>query len=847
MKDVRTEPITRRRFLIGSTAVAVGALLADKGWVDAQPFFGPDGLDVDGLEQAGYLVRHTNCHQCGAYCGLTALVKKGAPPSEENMLIFPNQSPDHPQPGMCGRGATAPYTWNSPLRLRKPLKRTGARGDGQFQEISWDQALNEIAEKLREIVERDGARSVAFSTHDFADEMRLLAWPLGSPNVITQASTCNTAGVVARRWMMGSGFHHHAVVDPDYEHLRYVLFPGRSLAAPMGAVHRLAKAREHGAKVVFLNPAHPDVAFASADWIPCVPGTDAAFMLGVANVLVSEQKYDEAFVLQYTNLPFLLKADGHPLTQADLQEEGDANAFALMGEDGEIAFHTDEGLRPNLTYAGNVTLADGTQAPVTTAWNRLLEHLADYTPGNAAEITGVPAATITRVARELFAMQGVVEDTWYNTRNGNDSDAIMGLMTVNALLGNLDKPGGLCFRPGTRLPGMIGMSAGTVNLVTGDSFVLEQTRRIDQELYPETNSTFDAIWTGVLEERPYAIKGLFLTGATIFHRDPNVARSLEAIRKLELLVTVDVVHQEICDWSDYVLPAEMFLEHERIGNIGWTMTASVARQTKVTDPPPGVDARPDAWIMLEILRRTYPQRAAMLGHYDWMSDVATWKNEWMHRVVNLRIEGLANAWERDVDAVKAEFREKGFITVQQQRYGGTPYNRAFASPSGRLEVYAFHPVLRGYREHGFASYYDPPAYTMPRGGDEFFLVNGKSPIGSSGVAGLAFPTQYLVDNRLWMNPADAERMGIKTGDVVEVEGLDTGWKATTAVNVTPRVIAGTTFVYSYTGGHRHKAVADDPRFAKLSEGLVPHWFSTSRVDPVTGSNFNNASVRIRRA
>ena len=847
MKEILEKPITRRRFLAGSAAVAASALLANKGWVDAQPFFTPEGVDIEGLERAGFLVRHTICHQCGAGCGLTALVKKGAPPSEESMLIFPNQSPDHPQPGMCGRGATAPYTWNSPLRLRKPLKRVGARGEGSFQEVTWDQALDEIGTKLREIVERDGAKSVAFSTHDYANEMRLLAWPLGSPNVISQASTCNTAGVVGRRWMMGSGFDHHAVIDPDYENVRYVLFPGRSLNAPMGAVHRLAKAREHGAKVVFLNPAHPDVAFANADWIPCVPGTDAAFMLGIAHVLVSEKKYDEGFVLQYTNLPFLLKADGKPLTQADLQEGGDANVFTLMGVDGEILFHTDEGLRPDLTYAGSVTLADGSDAPVTTAWNRLVEHLAGYTPGNAAQIAGVPTATITRVARELFAMQGVVEDTWYNTRNGNDTDAIMGLMTVNALLGNLDKPGGMCFRPGTKLPGMIGISSGTVNLITGDSFVLEQTRRIDQEIYPETNATFDAVFQGILDEDPYPITGLFLTGATIFHRDPNVARAIEAMKKLDLLVTVDVVHQEICDWSDYVLPAEMFLERDHIANVGWTQTATVARQQKVTDPPPGVDARPDAWIMLEILRRAYPQRAAMVGHYDWMKDVTTWKNEWMERVEDLRIEGLANAWNRDVEQVKAEFAEKGFITFQEQRYGGTPYNRAFASPSGRLEVYAFRPVLRGYREHGFATYFDPPAYTMPRAADEFFLVNGKSPIGGSGVAGLAFPTQFLVDNRLWLNPADAERLGIAMDDEVEVEGLDTGWKAKVNVNVTPRVIAGTAFVYSYSGGHRQKVVADDPRFVKLSKGLAPHWFSKSWVDPVTGSNSNNASVRIRRA
>jgi thiosulfate reductase / polysulfide reductase chain A len=848
-KDVFRETISRRRFLVGSAAVAAGALLADRGWADAQPFFGPDGVDVEGLEQAGYLVRHTICHQCGAGCGLTALVKKGAAAGEDRMLILPNQDPGHPQRGMCGRGATAPYTWDSPLRLRTPLKRLGERGEGRFEEVSWDQALDEIAGRLREIVERDGAKSVAVTSHDFGTEAQWLAWPLGTPNVVNQASTCNTAGVVARRWVLGTSHAHHAVIDPDYDHLRYVLFPGRSLAAPMGAVHRLAKAREHGAKVVFLNPAHPDVAFADGEWLACLPGTDAAFMLGLAHVLVHEQLYDADFVREHTNLPFLLKPDGLPLTAADLAADGATDAFAVWDvAAGAIAFHRDEGVEPDVGYAGTATLADGSEVAVTTAWNRFVAHLDDYGPAQAGAITGLPAETIVRVARELHTMQGVVEDTWYNTRNGNDTDAVMGLLTVNALLGNFDKPGGLCVRPGAKVPGIMSRSSdGTVRTALGDGFLMTETRRIDQETYPETNATFDAVLEGAISGTPYPIKALVLLGATLFHRDPNTARVQEALRKLELVVNVDVVHQEVSDWSDYVLPAEMFLERSRLSSIGWTMTAAAAKADKVTDPPPGVDARPNEWIMLEILRRAYPQRAAMMGYLEPMRDLDTFRTEFQQKIEDARIEGLAKAWERDVADLRAEFRAKGYAVFQEQRYGTVPYRNAFSTPSGRVEVYALRPVLRGYRPHGFAYHFDPPAFSMPRGDDEFYLVNGKSPIGSSGLSSLAFPTQYLVDNALWLNPTDAERLGLADGADADVTGLDTGWEARTEVRVTPRVRPGVAYLYSYAGGNRQKVVADDPRFAKLSKGLNPQWFSRSWIDPVTGSNANNASVRIRRA
>ncbi|TVR89237.1 MAG: twin-arginine translocation signal domain-containing protein [Trueperaceae bacterium] len=851
MKATQQRGISRRQFLVGSAAVAAGALLAQKGWVDAQAFVGPDGIDVDGLERAGYRVRHTICHQCGAGCGLTALLKGrgNAAVSEEDILVLPNQHPDHPQRGYCGRGATAMFTWNSPLRLRKPLKLVGPRGSGEFQEISWDQALDEIAAKLREIVERDGARSVAMTTHDFGTETNWLAWGLETPNMIGQASTCNTAGVVGRRWMMGSAYQHHAMIDPDYENLRYVLFPGRSMAAPIGAVHNLAKAREHGAKVVFLNPAHPDVAFADGEWISCKPATDAAFMLGVANVLVSEGRFDEHFVRNYTNLPFLLTDDGHMLTAADLEGDGEDDRFAVWDDVSEaLAFHDDEDVRPDMAFEGNVELADGSEVHVTTAWNRLVAHLRDYTPGRAAEITGVPAATITRVARELHTMQGVVEDTWYNTRNGNDTDAIMGLMTVNGLLGNLDRPGGMCFRPGTRLPGIMSRAGdGTVTTILGGELATNPGRRIDQMLYPETNGTFEAIVKGILDEEPYAINALVMVGATLFHRDPNTKRIEEALRKLELVVNVDIVHQEVCDWSDYVLPSDMFLERDRLSNVGWTRTATVAKAERVTSPPPGVDARPNEWIMLEILRRAYPERAEALGYHEGLKEPSTFYTEFQKRIEDARLERLAEAWERDVDDVRAEFKRNGFITFRGIQYGSIPYNTPLATPSGRLEIWASRPVTNGWREHGFAYHFDPPAYTMPTGANDFYLVNGKSPIGSSGVSSLAFPTQYLVDNALWIHPSDAERLGISDGDTVEVTGLDTGWVATTEARVTPRVHPGVAFTYSYTGGNRQGVVRDDPRFAKIGTGINPQWFSTAWIDPVTGSNHNNASVRIRRA
>ena len=850
MTTMPSEGLIRREVLGGLGAASVAALLVQEGWAEAAQLFTHGTPDITALNMAGFDLRHTSCLQCGAMCGLTAIIKRHAKEGERNFLVYGNQDPQHPQRGMCGRGATAVQTWNSPLRLRKPLKRVGARGEGRFQEISWAQAFDEIAARMKAIIEADGVRALAFTGHNVMDDAQWLVMGLGAPNFISQSSTCNTAGVAGRRWMLGAAYAHHAAVDPDYENVRFVLFPGRTLHAPIGAQFRLAKARAKGAKVAFLNPAHPDSAFANGEWISCKPGTDAAFLLGLAHVIVRDGRHDEAFLRRYTNLPLLLKPDGKPLTEADLREGGEAGKFLLFdGKGARLAKHDDADTEPVLAHEQTVALRDGSQITVATAWNRLRAHLADYTPDRVAQITEVPAETVERIARQLADGPGVVEDTWYNTRNGSsDTDAVMATILVNSLLGNLDRPGGLCFRAPSGLPPAISRGAdGVVKTILGAELALPPPgRRIDQQMFPETNGTFEAVVKSVVDgDAPYAIKGLFVVDGTLFWRDPNTRRIEEMLRKLDLVVVVDILHQEVCDWADYVLPSDMFLERPVLHTIGWSLAPAIARGEAVTKPPPGADVRPLPWMAFQILRRMYPERAAALGWQERFEDPELFVREFLGAVEEKRLDALAARWKLDPQALREELKRKGYVQLAPLAYGTVPYKRPLATPSGKVELYALHPVLRGLRASGFPAHTEPTAYTPPRAANEFYLVNGKSPAGSSGTAGLAFSTQFLADNAVWMNPRDAARLGVKTGDVVELTGIDTGWVARTRIRVTARVHPGTLFTFSYVGGHRQPKLAATPGFSRLVEGVNTHWFATGRLDPTTGSNFNNASVRVR--
>ncbi|MFQ3623503.1 MAG: molybdopterin dinucleotide binding domain-containing protein, partial [Acetobacteraceae bacterium] len=372
-------------------------------------------------------------------------------------------------------------------------------------------------------------------------------------------------------------------------------------------------------------------------------------------------------------------------------------------------------------------------------------------------------------------------------------------------------------------------------------------RRLDQEMFPETNGTFEAVVRSVVDgDAPYPIRGLFLIDATLFQRDPNTARIQRMLERLDLVVMTDIVHQEVCDWADYVLPTDMFLERPSLHTIGWSLAPAIARGEAVTKPPPGAEVRPLPWISLQILRRIHPDRAAALGWQDRFEDPELFRTEFLDAIEQRQLDAVAARWRRDPAALREELKRKGYVRFAPIAYGTVPYRQAPGTPSGKVELYPLHPVLRGLRESGFPRHIDPTAYTLPRAADEFFLVSGKSPAASSAVAGLAFSSQFLADNAVWMNPEDAARLGLASGDLVELAGIDTGWTARARLRVTPRVHRRTLFTYSYVGGNRQRVLQRTKGFERLAEGVNTHWFATGRIDPATGAASNNASVRVRR-
>jgi anaerobic selenocysteine-containing dehydrogenase len=752
------------------------------------------------------------CLACGAGCGLLFVERNG------RRYLLPNL--EHPQPGMCGRPASALQMWNHPLRLKKPLKKVGDK----FVEVDWDTALNEIAAKLKEVVEKYGPESVVITRHDAHSWfLPLFQYLVGTPNLIGHEGTCHGASTAARAAVLGAG--GPSTVDPDYENVSYLVLVGRNLDAAMGLVRRLAAARERGVKIVVVDPRSPNIAFGSVEWVPIIPGTDAAFLMAMAYVIINEGLYDADFVKKYTNAPMLVKPDGTPLGGKEVGVEGDYVAWDAADN---APAPLDKAKDPVLVLSEEARQRVG---GARTVWELFVERVSKYRPDAAAKITGVPADTIVRIAREFATARGVIEDGWYAAKNGNDFDTYRLILILNALVGNIDKRGGLCFQESAGFPDVI--------TATGVNLPAPKAERLDKLLYPLNVSTFDAVYEAILTGQPYPVKALFTVGTSPLQRDARYHMAVEALKKLELVVAIDIFPHDHIDYAHYVLPDLMFLEREEVTTVKWTLHAAIQKSHKALDPPPGVDARHAPWILMEIVRRAWPDRAKAVGYDERYADPHKFE-EWERQLVEAALKKVADRFKISADDLKKALEEKGVAVLKKKSYGVRPYNTKLGTPTGRVEIYSITALrnkldpLPDYRE---------PLYTRPKAPDEFYLVNGKDQVVSCHFA-FTPNAKYLGDRTVWMNPKDAERLGVRDGDEVELEGIDNGFKARARIRVTNRVREGVLFAYAFLGGRRSSLITE--QFAYLREGVNPAWFATGKIEPVVGAAPTNSTVRVRR-
>lgn len=287
----------------------------------------------------------STCWECSTRCGSLVTVEDG-----RVATVGPNK--DHPgsKGAFCVKGIRAlPELTYSPDRVASPMRRAGPRGSGNWDEISWDEALDEIADRLLAVRAEHGPESLAgaVSSAFFSRGamVALLMRSLGSPNWMMNQDLCGGCRALSDK-VTGLGI----IGGEDVENTRCALIVGRnpSAADPVQWA-ALKRARANGAKVIVIDPAETPAAALADIWMRPRSGTDVALGLAMANVIIEENLYDADFVSAWTRGFDELKAraaDFPPARAAELTgvPADDIIAAARIYADGPSSFISGHGI-----------------------------------------------------------------------------------------------------------------------------------------------------------------------------------------------------------------------------------------------------------------------------------------------------------------------------------------------------------------------------------------------------------------------------------------------------------------------------------------------------------------------
>ncbi len=445
---------------------------------------------VDLSVPVGDEVKTTTCYMCACRCGIKVHLKDGT-------VRYIEGNRDHPvnKGVLCGKGSAGIMQHYSPARLTAPLKRVGPRGSNEFQEISWDEALGLATEWLGDVRRRDPQKFALFTGRD--QSQALTGWfaqQFGTPNFAAHGGFCSVNMAAAGLYTFGGSFWEFG--EPDWEHTKYFMMFGVAEDHGSNPIKTaLGKLKGKGVKFVAVNPVRSGYGAIADEWVGIKPGTDGMFIAALIRELLINETIDLQSLVSYTNAPWLVIQDEGAADHGLFARNGDGKPLCLDKTTGAIVDATGIDISPALT--GTVELPDGRKA--VPSFQLIADRfLSEYnSPEEAEKVSGVPAATIRRIARELAdaAFNSSVEldipwTDWAGRRhekmvgrpvsfhamrgisahsNGFQTCRMLHLLQI--LLGTIDVPGGFAQKAvgsdGLRVPRI--QQEGPVELGIADS------------------------------------------------------------------------------------------------------------------------------------------------------------------------------------------------------------------------------------------------------------------------------------------------------------------------------------------------------------------------------------------
>ena len=443
------------------------------------------------METSGKAKIKTLCQACLYSCGIEVTVEGGRITKLEGMAEHPVN-----KGRLCPKGANIINWIYSPDRLKYPLK----RDNGEWKRITWDEALDTIASKLKKIKAEHGARAVAslfgmvfFVQGRISKELMQRFWDVyGTPNIFSVDSMCYRVRCAAQAMTFGG----RAVPDLEIANTNCLVFWAHNPHASQPPLAwRLTPKNLEGKKIIVIDPRKTVIAEKADIHLKPRPGTDCALALGMIHTIITRDLYEREFVEKWT-----------------------------------------------------------------VGFDKLKDHVKDYPPEKVEKITGVPEEKIIEAA-ETFARTkpACIHQSWGTldqTTAGFYTTRAIGIL--HAITGNYDIPGGYIrhIEPPYRAPRLPDIVKDAP--IGVDQFPLHY--KIKERFFGEGQGMF--LPDAILNEKPYAIKAAIITATNPLRTWPNTKKFGEALRKLDFLVVMDLFMTDTAKLADIVLPAASFLERD---------------------------------------------------------------------------------------------------------------------------------------------------------------------------------------------------------------------------------------------------------------------------------------------
>ena len=551
----------------------------------------------------------TVCEGCMSGCGV--LVHK-----ENNRVTKILGDPDHPQNKgrLCIKGITYDELIYHPNRIKHPMKRVGERGGGKWIEISWNQALSEITEKFNEIIENHGPEAITlgFGTYPKGGVIPtfIFCQAIGSPQHLTiDGPYCFTPHIIADVLTYGINVKCEQTAT-YFKDTQAIVLWGHNMAVSFPPKWwKMQEAKKRGAKIIVVDPRRNDVAKEADSWLKIKPSTDDALALGWLNVILSEKLFDEPFIRDWSNAPFLITKNGKKLLREDdVKEDGDHANYLIwdLKTNTHLTYNTKrlcyekEEKTPALSGSYMVMLKNGTEVACEPVWQRFESVVKEFTPEKVEKLTWVPKEQIVEAARIYATSKPAVLVTHMGTTMHNNVIQTSRLLSLLiAVTGNFDaKEGnGVVQYP---IKSYLEMSS---KILRADKEVEE--KQIGAKEYPLFSGpesirakVHPGLWYQDLEKGK-TIKALWTSSNPVVHSEDST-RVIEALKKLDLLVVADFFRTPTADIADYILPPASWLERDEIADSQNYPNFIAARQ-KVIDPIG--ECRDEYEVLFELLDR----------------------------------------------------------------------------------------------------------------------------------------------------------------------------------------------------------------------------------------------------